>query len=213
VRAIVLLQADDVGELEFALQVTHVADLGAAESVDRLVVVADRKEARRRAVGTDAAAAGQQLQPGILKAIGVLELVDQDVAEACLVMLAQGLVALQQLIRAQQQFGKINHALAPALRFIRRIQLDAAAGEGVVGFCLGGADPLLLVRVDEMHQLARRKFLVVDVENLQQALDRRQLVGRIENLELRRQSGLAGGARAGNGCRGRERCRSTSRAY
>jgi hypothetical protein len=47
------------------------------------------------------------------------------------------------------------------------------------------------VRIDEMHQLARRILLVVDVEVLQQALDRRQLVGRIENLELRRQPGLA----------------------
>ncbi len=49
VRAIVLFQANHVRQFEFALQVAHVADLGAAEGVDRLVVVADAEHVARGA--------------------------------------------------------------------------------------------------------------------------------------------------------------------
>ena len=62
---------------EIALEVAHVADLGAAEGVDRLVVVAHAEEARpprgRRRRATTARRT--------LKAVGVLELIHQDVAE------------------------------------------------------------------------------------------------------------------------------------
>ena len=49
-RAVVLLQAHHVLHLELALEVGHVADVRAAEGVDRLVVVADRERTgvRRR---------------------------------------------------------------------------------------------------------------------------------------------------------------------
>jgi hypothetical protein len=119
-RAIVLFQANHVRQLEFALQVAHVADLGTAESVDRLVVVADREQAGAGALGLDAAASGQQLQPGVLEAVGVLEFIDQDVPKARLIMLAERLVALQQFVRAQQQFGEVDHPFALALRLHTR---------------------------------------------------------------------------------------------
>ena len=73
-RAIVLLQPDDVVDPELALEIAHVADLGAAEGVDGLVVVADREHRRVRP--------RQQLQPQVLQDVGVLELVHQNVAEA-----------------------------------------------------------------------------------------------------------------------------------
>jgi hypothetical protein len=56
--------------------------------VDALVVVADAEHGCLRA------AAGQQLQPAVLQHVGVLELVDQDVAEAALVVRADRFVAL-----------------------------------------------------------------------------------------------------------------------
>ena len=43
VRAIVLLELDQVGDLVLALEGRHVADVGAAKSVDALVVVTDRE--------------------------------------------------------------------------------------------------------------------------------------------------------------------------
>ena len=107
-------------DAELALEVGHVADVGAAEGVDRLVVVADREDRVVRP--------GEQLQPAVLQPVGVLELVDQDVAEAPLVVLAQDLVARQQLVAAQQQLGEIDHAFALALLVVGRVELDAACG-------------------------------------------------------------------------------------
>src|SRR5258707_12780367 len=79
VRAVVLLQAHYLRHFELALEVGHVADVRAAESVDRLVVVADAEVFR--------AAAAEQLEPAILQPGGVLELVHQDVLEALRVVL------------------------------------------------------------------------------------------------------------------------------
>ena len=61
VRAVVLFEADHLLHAELALEVAHVADFGAAEGIDRLVVVADGEQFRP-IVGT---VVGQQLQPGL----------------------------------------------------------------------------------------------------------------------------------------------------
>ena len=89
--------------------------------VDRLIVVADRE------TSTPFAVPGEQLQPAVLQAVGVLELVHQDVAEARAVVLAQDLVARQQLEAAQQQLGEIDHALALALLVVGGVDLGVAA--------------------------------------------------------------------------------------
>jgi len=47
VRAVILFQPDDIVAGIVALEVAHVADLGAAEGVDALVVVAHRRPWRR----------------------------------------------------------------------------------------------------------------------------------------------------------------------
>ena len=73
-RAVVLLEPDDLRAGEIALEAQDVADLGAAPAIDRLVVVADAAEI--------AMLLRQQPQPQILRDVGVLVLVDQDVAEA-----------------------------------------------------------------------------------------------------------------------------------
>ena len=78
--------------------------MGAAEGVDRLVVVADAE--------IPGAAGCEELEPAVLQAVGVLELVDQDVLEALAVVAAQDLVAPEQLIAAQQQLGEVHHSLS-----------------------------------------------------------------------------------------------------
>ena len=77
-RAVVLLEPGDRGAREILLEPQDVADLGAAPAVDRLVVVADAAQI--------AAALGQQPQPEILRDVGVLVFVDQQVPEAPLVV-------------------------------------------------------------------------------------------------------------------------------
>ena len=103
-RAVVLLEAHHGRHLELALEVGHVADVGAAEGVDRLVVVADAE--------IPGAAAREELQPAVLQAVGVLELVDQDVLETLAVVAAQDLVAPEQLIAAEQELREVHHSLS-----------------------------------------------------------------------------------------------------
>ena len=196
-RAVVLLEADQIPHLKLALEVGHVADVGASECINRLVVVThcEYEGALRRlrivapfpgkgdgGIAHHGAtlcliASSEQTKPPVLQLVGVLELINEDVAEALLVMPAQGFVALQQFVGAQQQFGEIDHAFALALRLVGLVERDALPGPVVPGFDRGGAQALLLLRVDEMAQLARREFLVVDIQRLQQALDRGLLVG------------------------------------
>src|SRR5688572_14620397 len=85
VRAVILLEANHVLHLELPLEVAHVTDVRAAEGIDGLVVVAHAE--------ISGVLRAEKLQPPILQAVGVLELVDQDVAEAARIVLAQDLVA------------------------------------------------------------------------------------------------------------------------
>ena len=75
-RAVVALEADDLRAGKVRLEPQDVVDVGAAPAVDRLVVVADTAEI--------AAGLRQQPEPQILDGVGVLILVDQDVAEPAL---------------------------------------------------------------------------------------------------------------------------------
>ena len=73
--AVVALQPDHLRAGEVLLEAEDVADLGAAPAVDRLVVVADAADA---VMGLR-----QQPEPQVLRDVGVLILVHQQVAERC----------------------------------------------------------------------------------------------------------------------------------
>jgi hypothetical protein len=75
-RAVVALQLDDLGAGKILLEAQDVVDLGAAPAIDRLVVVADAADVLA-ALGRWAAAAAT-----CTGRVGVLILVDQDIAEA-----------------------------------------------------------------------------------------------------------------------------------
>ena len=181
-RAVVLLQPDQLRTGIVALEGGHVAHVGATEGVDGLVVVAHREQR--------GPTAGQQRQPAVLQVVGVLELVDEDVPEALLVVLAQRLVALQQLIGTQQQLGKVHHALALALLVVGAVQLGQPAAVGVMARHVGGAQAGLLAAVDEVLDRLGLELLVIDVEPAQQPLDGAQLVGAVHDLEAGRQAGV-----------------------
>ena len=94
--AVIALELDLVLNPELAHKVGHVAHASAAKGVNALVVVTHRHHRaarhRTRAFGRVIALPGQHFDPGVLQLVGVLELVDQDVAKAPLVMLAHGRV-------------------------------------------------------------------------------------------------------------------------
>ena len=87
--AVVALQPDHLRAGEILLEAEDVADLGAAPAVDRLIVVADAADAVMRL--------RQQPEPQILRDVGVLILVHQQVAEALLVVGQHVLVAREEV--------------------------------------------------------------------------------------------------------------------
>ena len=96
--AVVLLQLDLVAHVELAHEVGHVAHARAAKRVDALVVVAHGKHRVARTRQAFERRRAEHLDPGVLQAVGVLELVDQDVAKAPLVVLAHRVVVAQHLV-------------------------------------------------------------------------------------------------------------------
>ena len=77
-RAVVLFEPGDRGARKILLEAQDVADLGAAPAVDRLIVIADTAQ-----ISTHLR---QQTQPQVLGDVGVLVLVDEQVAEASLII-------------------------------------------------------------------------------------------------------------------------------
>ncbi len=187
VRAIVLLELDEahrlVGCREVALEVLHVRDVGAAEGVDRLVVVADGEHRGARP--------GEQPQPAVLQHVGVLELVDQKVREAAPVVLADRVVLREELEAAQQQLREVDHALALAHGLVEREVLDLRALEVVPRLDRVRPESRLLAVGDEVLELARRIALLVEAVGAVEALDQRELVGRVHDLEQLRQVRVA----------------------
>ena len=118
--AVVLLQLDLVLHLVLAHKVRHIAHTGTAEGINTLVIVTHRKHCTAVLLH----GACELLDPCVLQFVGVLELVNQDVAKAATVVFTDRFVITQKFIGAQHQLPKINHALALALGFVEFIQLD-----------------------------------------------------------------------------------------
>ena len=121
-----------------------------------------------------------------------MKLVDQNVAETPLVVLADRVVVAQHLVAAQHQLTKIHHALALALLFIELVNRHLAPGLFVLQLNLMGAQAVFLAAANKPLHLLLREALIVQRELLVQALDGRELVLRVENLKTLRQVGSFG---------------------
>ena len=109
------------GEIVFEAQ--DVVDLRPAPAIDRLVVVAH--------AGDVAVPLRQKAQPEILGDVGVLVLVDQDVAEALLVIRQHVRVLAPQLEAEQQQIAEISGVQGQEPGLIGGVERAALAeGEG-----------------------------------------------------------------------------------
>jgi hypothetical protein len=106
-------------------------------------------------------------------------------------MVAQGRIARQQLVAAQQQLREVHHALPGALFVVGGVELLHAPRDLVVRLDLRRAQAFLLVGRDEPLHLPGRVALLVDVEALEQPLDERELVLGVEDLEELREPRLA----------------------
>ena len=97
---VVLLQLDDPGAGEISFEVQDVLDVGAAEFVDRLILIPDDKYILMLR--------GKEMQQIVLGAVGVLVLVDQNESVLVAVVVAHLGKTIQDLHRLQEQIVKIQ---------------------------------------------------------------------------------------------------------
>jgi hypothetical protein len=154
----------------------HVLDLGAAPTVDRLVVVADHEHATR--------VPGEQAHESVLDRVGVLEFVDQQFAEALAVMRQQRTVVAQQFVRAQQQFGEVDQPGAVAAFLVQGVRAAHDVGPRIgAGLQVLRTPAFVLLRIDPPCDLPRREACFVQFQLLHDALDQTQLVVAVQHLE------------------------------
>ena len=219
-RPVVLLEQDHLRPDIVALELDDVADVRASEGVDRLVRVADDGEGCRTEVSAPLQVerqvvlldrAGEFADERVLRVVGVLVLIDQDVPEAALVQgrhLGEG---TEQIDRLPDQVVEVEG--------VRRLQAAGVLAEDVE------EDPLL--RVIEVRPAGVRLHVAqlvlelrdlagdpadgeaegVGIEIADDALDQGARVGRIvdgevlaeaEVLGLAAQDAHAGGVEGGD---------------
>ena len=179
-RAVVLLELDDVGVGERVLELEDVRDVGAPEPVDRLGIVADDHQV--------AVLAGEQLQPAVLGVVGVLVLVDEDVAKAVGVALADLGEQLEHVDGAHEQVVEVHRVHAVQLALVGAVDvgdrlLEERADHLAVGL---GVAQLVLGVGDLAADRGRGEALGVDPELVEAALDQPAGVGGVVDRELAR---------------------------
>ena len=131
-------------------------------------------------------ALGEQAQPEILHQVGVLVLVDEDVAEAAVILRQHLRMGAQDLGDMHQQIAEIAGVDGAQPVLIGGVeQAGIAAGEITV---LGARHPLgrqaaVLPALDDPHQHRWREALDVEPRRLHHLLQQAQLVVGIEDVE------------------------------
>ena len=159
--AVVLLESHDLRVCVVVLEVEDVADLRAAEAIDRLVRIADDADV---AVGRRKLA-----QQVVLHAVGVLELVDEDPREAFAILLGDGRVLLQQLQEVEQQVVEVHRAeLLHALVVWPPHLLDDARGIVAAGSEILRRQSGVLQLRDQRANSARLDLRAIEAEVFEQ---------------------------------------------
>ena len=145
---------------------------------------------RPRTARSPAPAAGEHLQPGVLQLVGVLELVDQDVAEAPLVVLAQRgrCRASARRCAASARRSRPRPRAGTARRRPRRPRPCTRLCSSRTSMSLARRPSSLAPAIDQVTCLgtwrSSSRFIAFITP-----LDRRELVLRVEDLEALRQGG------------------------
>ena len=121
--AVVLVEHDRGDVVERLLELGDVAQVGAAEAVHALVVIADD--------GDLAVLGGEQQGDLVLRHVGVLVLVDQDVLEPLLVVRQHVGVVAEQLDRLHQQVVEVHRPGLEQARLVLDVDVGVLALEDV----------------------------------------------------------------------------------
>ena len=165
-----------------ALELQDVADVGAAPAVDRLVRVPHHAHV---AVGL-----AEQLHDLVLGVVGVLELVDQDVAEALLVRGPDVVARLEQVGRHHEQVVEVEGVGRQQALLVLRVDVGDALAERVgpaAGLVAEGleVDELGLGLADHPLHGAGGEALLVEAELGGDHLDHAARVGVVVDGEGR----------------------------
>ena len=151
-----------------------VAIVGAAEAVDRLILVAHDKEVAvvRRFVD-------QQPQHLVLRRVGILELVNQEIGPLALILDAHVQVVAQQQHRAQQQVVEVHGVVGEQRLLIAAVDAPGdllEIGVRLEGF---GRDQVVLAVADVGVDGFGRVALFVEVQVAHYGAHQRHLVGAV----------------------------------
>ncbi len=175
---VVALEADDAGAGEVVLEAQDVVDLGPAPAVDRLVVVAHAADVGR--------ALGEELEPEVLGDVGVLVLVDEDEAEAALVVGEHVVVLAKEPQAFEEEVAEVGGVELLQASLIGAVELGAPSlseAEGLAGGDLVGGEAAVLPAVDQGRELARRPAVLVETVRLDHLLDEADLIVGVEDGE------------------------------
>ena len=176
---VVALQTDHLGAGKVLLEAQDVADLRAAPAVDRLVVVADAADVLVTLC--------EQAQPEILRHVGVLVLVDEDEAEAPMIVGQHFRLVLEDRQVVQQQVAEVAGVERAQAFLVGLVEFHRAPAREIPGLARRNAfrgQAAVLPALDDRQHGPRRPFLLVDVLGPQQLLDQADLVVGIEDGEV-----------------------------
>ena len=166
--AVVLLQADGAATGVLALEAQNVLDVGPPEAVDGLVVVAHHADVL--------IAPRQELGQEVLEVVGVLVLVNEDVAELPLVVGPDLLVLLQQVDGVEDDVVEVQGVGLPQAAGVAGVDLrdpwhpPVVGAPGLVGKLLRGLVLVLGVGDDGQHRPGL-EVLLVQAHILEDVLD------------------------------------------
>ena len=158
--AVVLLQLDGLAVFKVLLKVQDVSDIGAAPAVNGLVVVAHDHEVL--------VLGGQQVGNLVLDVVGVLILVDANVAEALLVLVEHLGTGAQQLERAHEQVIEVHGVGSAQAALQLHIDLRGLFVVGAVGGFehVLGPDHGVFCRTDLAADHVDGELFLLDAERL-----------------------------------------------
>ena len=122
-RAVVLLQADDLGLRKIFFKLENIADVCPAPGVNRLILVAYRAHV--------VPCAGQHTHQFVLRAVGVLIFVYQDVPKTPVVVFVDFRHSFQQTHGLEQQIVEVECVRFPKLLAIRLVDVGHALRLGI----------------------------------------------------------------------------------
>ena len=183
--AIVLLEPDHAGARIVPLEVEDVADVRPAPLVDRLVGIADAADV--------AVLAGEEADDPVLRAVGVLVLVDQDVAPEPAVPGQHLGHLVEEAHGEEQQVVEVHAAGGLQARLVAPVHrgqpLLAGTARGLLD--VGRGQHLVLGRADAVHDRAGGDALVLEPLRAHALLDQGLAVVLVVDREVRRIAEMA----------------------